>query len=97
MFKDCDPFLACSYLNEASSDCLQMQVCFYWARDGKLSDNNEENARVTERIAQKLIPMGWMIDYAPGDQGKFFRVVVSREVRKETIEGLVLAIEKAAE
>ena len=75
----------------------QLQVCFYWARDGKLSPDKEENARTTERIAQKLIPMGWMVDYAPGDHGKFFRVVVSREVRKETIEGLVLAIDKAGE
>ena len=73
-----------------------MQVCFYWAKDGKLSDDNEANTKTTEIIAQKLVPMGWMVDYAPGENGKFFRVVVSREVRKETIEGLVLAIEKAA-
>jgi hypothetical protein len=62
-----------------------------------LSEDIEANGKDTEKIAQKLIPMGWMIDYAPGDKGKFFRVVVSREVRKETIEGLVIALEKAAE
>jgi hypothetical protein len=74
-----------------------MQVCFYWARDGKLSNDKEANARTTERIAQRLVRMGWMIDYAPGDRGKFFRVVVGREVCKETIEELVRAIEKAAQ
>jgi glutamate decarboxylase len=75
----------------------QMQVCFYWARNGKLSDDKEINARTTEEIVQRLIPMGWMTDYAPGEHGKFFRVVVGREVRKETIEGLVRAIEVAAD
>jgi glutamate decarboxylase len=76
---------------------MQMQVCFYWARNGKLGDDKEANGRTTEMIAKRLIPMGWMIDYAPGDSGKFFRVVVGREVRKETLEGLVRGIEKAAE
>ena len=74
-----------------------MQVCFYYAKDGKLDPDSAVNTRTTETIAQNLIPMGWMTDYAPGEKGKFFRVVVSREVRKETIEGLVLAIEKAAD
>ena len=67
------------------------------ARKSALDDDKDVNARNTERIAQNLISLGWMIDYAPGEHGKFFRVVVGREVRKETIEGLVLAIEKAAE
>ncbi|KIW00928.1 hypothetical protein, variant [Verruconis gallopava] len=74
-----------------------MQVCFYWARDGRLSEKKEVNSRITERIANRLISMGFMIDYAPGEQGKFFRVVINREVRRETIEALVRAIEKAAQ
>lgn len=79
------------------TNCDQMQVCFYWARARHLDENKEANARMTERIAQSLISMGWMIDYAPGKEGKFFRVVVGREVREATIEALVQAIEKAGQ
>ena len=34
-----------------------------------------------------------MIDYAPGEDGKFFRVVVNGQTRRETVEALVRAIE----
>jgi glutamate/tyrosine decarboxylase-like PLP-dependent enzyme len=73
-----------------------LQVCFYWARNGDLHAK-KDNSRVTETIAQRLHPRGFMIDYAPGDQGKFFRAVVGRETRKETVEGLVKAIEQLGE
>jgi glutamate decarboxylase len=71
-----------------------LQVCFYWAKDGKLGATTEENDQLTEIIAQNLIPRGWMIDYAPGNNGKFFRAVVGRETRRETVDGLVKAIEE---
>jgi glutamate decarboxylase len=73
-----------------------LQICFYWARAGKLSSLSEENSAVTKHIVEELIPRGWMIDYAPGDQGHFFRVVVSVQTRRGTIEGLVKAIEQIA-
>jgi glutamate decarboxylase len=73
------------------------QVCFYYARNGNLGDDNEENGRITEVIAQELIVKGWMIDYAPGDRGKFFRVVVGRETLKGTVEGLIKGIESVGE
>ena len=38
--------------------------------------------------------MGFMVDYAPGEKGSFFRVVVNRETRRETIDKLIKAIEK---
>jgi glutamate decarboxylase len=69
-----------------------LQVCFYYAKVGTLSDDFEANGKITETIAQRLVTRGWMIDYAPGDQGKFFRAVVGRETRRETVEGLVKAI-----
>ncbi|KAL5405287.1 hypothetical protein PMIN06_004971 [Paraphaeosphaeria minitans] len=73
-----------------------LQVCFYWARDGKLSPDREENGRVTSEVAKKLIGRGFMVDYAPGEQGKFFRVVVNGSTRRGTVEGLVKAIEECA-
>ncbi|OAG02652.1 glutamate decarboxylase-like protein 1 [Paraphaeosphaeria sporulosa] len=73
-----------------------LQVCFYWARDGKLSGDKEENGRVTSEVAKKLISRGFMIDYAPGEKGKFFRVVVNGSTRRGTVEGLVKGIEECA-
>jgi glutamate/tyrosine decarboxylase-like PLP-dependent enzyme len=72
-----------------------LQVCFYWAKDGSL-EAPDRNSLVTELIVRNLVQRGWMIDYAPGDRGKFFRVVVSISTRKETVEGLVKAIEDIA-
>lgn len=71
-----------------------LQVCFYWAQNGQLHSEKEENSKLTERIAQMLVPRGFMIDFAPGNHGTFFRVVIGRETRKETVERLVKAIEQ---
>jgi hypothetical protein len=57
-----------------------------------LTDRKEENTRVTRSIAQKLISRGFMVDYARGDRGSFFRVVVNTHTRRATVEGLVRAI-----
>jgi glutamate decarboxylase len=38
--------------------------------------------------------MGFMVDYAPGEKGSFFRVVVNRETTRGTIDGLIKAIEE---
>jgi glutamate decarboxylase len=73
-----------------------LQVCFYYAPDGKLFDDTTKNSQVTEKIANRLITQGWMVDYTSGRKGKFFRVVVGRETRKETVEGLVKAIQQVA-
>jgi hypothetical protein len=32
------------------------------------------------------------VDYAPGEDGKFFRVVVNGQTKRGTVEGLVKAI-----
>lgn len=73
-----------------------LQVCFYWARDGELSEDKEENARVTSEVARRLIARGFMVDYAPGEKGRVFRVVVNGSTRAGTVEGLVKAVEECA-
>ncbi|KAF2024690.1 PLP-dependent transferase [Setomelanomma holmii] len=73
-----------------------MQVCFYYAKNGKLNDNADTNSKMTADIANRLISRGFMIDYAPGEEGKFFRVVVNGGTRNGTLDGLVKALEETA-
>lgn len=69
-----------------------LQVCFYCAPDGILSESRAKNSEFTDNIAKSLIPRGFMVDYAPGDKGAFLRVVVNRETRNETVHGLLEAV-----
>lgn len=73
-----------------------LQVCFYYAKDGKLGEDAEFNGKVTAEIASRLISRGFMIDFAPGEQGKFFRVVVNGNTRRGTLDGLVKALVESA-
>jgi glutamate decarboxylase len=73
-----------------------LQVCFYHAKDAKLGEDAEKNSKVTADIANRLISRGFMIDYAPGEKGKFFRVVVNGGTRRGTLDGLVKALEETA-
>jgi glutamate decarboxylase len=73
-----------------------MQVCFYYARSGELNKDADVNSKMTADIAKQLISRGFMIDYAPGNRGKFFRVVVNGGTRKGTLNGLVKALEETA-
>lgn len=82
-------------VSENPPPCLQ--VCFYYAPEGKLKERKEEITKVTRVIAQRLVPEGFMVDYAPGERGSFFRVVVSSITRRETVEGLVKAIVEVGE
>lgn len=52
----------------------------------------EETSRRTAEMAKRLVRKGWMIDFAPGQGGKFFRVVVNISTLPGTVEGLVKAI-----
>jgi len=74
-----------------------LQVCFYYAQGGILGEDAEKNGEVTAKIAERLISRGFMIDFAPGEKGKFFRVVVNGGTRRGTLDGLVKAIEETAE
>ena len=69
-----------------------LQVCFYYAPNGELCPEPEGNSKATADIATKLVSRGFMVDYAPGEKGKFFRVVVNRETRRETVDGLLRAV-----
>lgn len=72
-----------------------LQVCFYYAPNGELCPEAEGNSKATAAIAVRLVREGFMVDYAPGERGMFFRVVVNRETRKGTVDGLLKAIEEA--
>ena len=74
-------------VSEDPPPCLQ--VCFYFNKQS----NPEHNSRITEEVTRALEPRGFMTDYAPGEDGKFFRVVVNGQTRRETVEGLVKAID----
>ncbi|KAL5113229.1 Glutamate decarboxylase 2, partial [Pleosporales sp. CAS-2024a] len=74
-----------------------LQVCFYYARGGALADDADTNSKVTADMAARLVTRGFMIDYAPGDKGYFFRVVVNGGTRRGTVEGLVKALEETAD
>jgi glutamate/tyrosine decarboxylase-like PLP-dependent enzyme len=97
-------------VSENPPPCLQ--VCFYYAPDGKLlhprgagvvsneKERAKANSKVTEQITHAIVKRGFMVDYAPpsGDEnavgdGKFFRCVVNVQTSRETVEGLVRAIE----
>jgi glutamate decarboxylase len=73
-----------------------LQVCFYYANGGVVTEDVEKNSKATTEIAQRLVSRGFMVDFAPGEQGKFFRVVVNGNVGRGTLDGLVKAIEDVA-
>ncbi|KAI0007898.1 glutamate decarboxylase [Xylariaceae sp. FL0662B] len=71
-----------------------LQVCFYYAPGGVLADDKEENTRRTREMVAALVRRGFMVDYAPGDRGSFFRVVVNCQTLRGTVEGLVVALKE---
>lgn len=81
-----------SLLSTNPPPCLQ--VCFYFR---KKEGDAEANSRTTEAVTKALIPRGFMVDFAPGEEGRFFRVVVNGQTRRETCEGLVRAVEEVGE
>lgn len=100
-------FAMASYLHEllqATGDVCMLssnpppclQVCFYHAPGGVVSDDAAANTRHTRHIVEKLIHRGFMVDYAPGDRGSFLRVVVNVQTLPTTAEGLARAIGEVA-
>ncbi|KAL7797255.1 pyridoxal phosphate-dependent transferase [Trichoderma ceciliae] len=71
-----------------------LQVCFYSAPGGKLSTDDKVNTWRTQQIAQMLVGRGFMVDYAPGDNGSFLRVVVNVQTLEGTVQGLVRAMDE---
>ncbi|KAK0749844.1 pyridoxal phosphate-dependent transferase [Schizothecium vesticola] len=77
-------------VSENPPPCLQ--VCFYYAPRGRLGTAAENTARTREMV-RRLVARGFMVDYAPGPQGSFFRVVVNVQTLRGTVDRLVAAIE----
>lgn len=80
-------------VSERPPPCLQ--VCFYYARNKEIGSKEESTER-TREIVKRLVGRGFMIDWAPGkeeERGGMLRVVVNVGTRRETVEGLVKAIE----
>ncbi|CAJ2509552.1 Uu.00g145780.m01.CDS01 [Anthostomella pinea] len=73
-----------------------LQVCFYYAPGGVLADSKEANTRNTREMVARLVGRGFMVDYAPGDKGSFFRVVVNCQTLMGTVDGLVKALGEVA-
>ncbi|KAL2163421.1 hypothetical protein VTH06DRAFT_5478 [Thermothelomyces fergusii] len=73
-----------------------LQVCFYHAPAGRLADDPAANTARTRRMARALVARGYMVDYAPGERGSFFRVVVNAQTLRGTVEGLMKALEAVA-
>ncbi|KLU91705.1 cysteine sulfinic acid decarboxylase [Magnaporthiopsis poae ATCC 64411] len=75
-----------------------LQVCFYYtpgggAKGSAAATGPAENSRRTREMVAKLMRRGFMIDYAPGEHGSFFRVVVNCQTLQGTVEGLMRALE----
>ncbi|KAF4508549.1 hypothetical protein G6O67_004910 [Ophiocordyceps sinensis] len=73
-----------------------LQVCFYHAPGGKLSEDAAWNTKQTHMMVERLVHRGFMVDYAPGDKGSFLRVVVNVQTLPTTIQGLVRALDQVA-
>ncbi|ROW00082.1 hypothetical protein VSDG_03539 [Cytospora chrysosperma] len=86
-------------VSENPPPCLQ--VCFYHDyTDG----DGDVNTRRTVEMVRRLRGRGFMVDYASfkdsrkdAHKGSFFRVVVNVQTRRETVLGLVKALEEVGE
>ncbi|KAI1489981.1 pyridoxal phosphate-dependent transferase [Biscogniauxia mediterranea] len=76
-------------VSESPPPCLQ--VCFYYA---PVAPEPAENTRRTREMARRLVGRGFMVDYAPGDRGSFFRAVVNCQTLPATVDGLVTALKE---
>lgn len=74
-------------VSENPPPCLQ--VCFYYAPGGRLAEEDAENTRRTRVMVERLVSRGYMVDYAPGERGGFFRIVINALTLRGTVEGLV--------
>lgn len=85
-------------VSENPTPCLQ--VCFYH----NYSEDGEANTRRTVEMVTRLRGRGFMVDYASfkdtrkdAHKGSFFRVVINVQTRRETVLGLVRALEEVGE
>ncbi|KAH9828215.1 PLP-dependent transferase [Teratosphaeria destructans] len=86
-----------SLVSEDPPPCLQVAFYFGKEAEGGASGWRERNSKRTAEITKALIPRGFMIDYAPGEEGSFFRVVVNGQTTRGTVDGLLKAIEEVGD
>ena len=79
-------------VSENPPPCLQ--VCFYFGGEAVVAESKERNSWRTREIARRLVGRGFMVDYAPGDKGLFFRAVVHLGTARTTVERLVEEVVK---
>jgi glutamate/tyrosine decarboxylase-like PLP-dependent enzyme len=86
---------------EVPPPCLQ--VCFYYRKRDPEGDGDgakaaaRRNGVVTRRVCRALVARGFMVDYAPGVEGLFLRVVVNGFTEEGTVRGLVGAVREVGE
>ena len=79
--------------SESPPPCLQ--VCFYLGANRLSADEKADNSSRTKATAKRLVPRGFMVDYAPGEFGLFLRAVVHLRTTDVTVENLVKAVVEA--
>ena len=79
-------------VSENPPPCLQISFYFDPVEHDQSRVATQVNSRITEEIAWGLVPRGFMVDYAPGESGKFLRVVVNGRTTHETVDELVAAV-----
>lgn len=83
MVEESDDFHLVSRL---PTSCLQ--VCFYFAPNGLLETDDNVNTAKTKEMARRMLPRGFMFDFAPGPNGYMFRVVTNSQTLMSTVDAL---------
>lgn len=65
-----------------------LQVCFYFTPNGVLDTNDDVNTATTKEIVRRMLPRGFMFDFAPGPNGYMFRVVANSQTLMSTVDAL---------
>jgi glutamate decarboxylase len=89
LIEEADNFML---LSSNPPPCLQ--ICFYYGPSGVLDPDAEINTQRTKTVVRKLLNRGFMVDYAPGENGSFVRAVVNGQTRKSTVDGLMKALQE---
>jgi glutamate decarboxylase len=89
MVEDSDNFHLISRLPSSS-----LQVCFYFAPNGVLSNDEGANTAMTKEMVRRMLPRGFMFDFAPGPNGYMFRVVVNSQTLTRTVDSLFSGLQE---
>jgi glutamate decarboxylase len=80
-----------SLVGSIEPECVQ--VCFYYKLGGSAAGHTHDcNTKTSAAISERLPIKGFMVDYAPGPEGKMLRVVTNGSTEVEMLGRLVDAI-----